>query len=68
MMLKLTRKVQQAIVVHPRGAPDDALTLRVVDIVPNAVCLGLAGDGYEIHRAEKFNDMRNKSHEQNNSK
>tara|TARA_Y100000310_G_C20274027_1_gene619379 strand:- start:30 stop:194 length:165 start_codon:yes stop_codon:yes gene_type:complete len=54
--------------VHPRGAPDSALTLRVVDIVPNAVCLGLAGDGYEIHRAEIFNDMRNESHEQNNSK
>jgi|TARA_B100001971_G_C18237714_1_gene568523 sRNA-binding carbon storage regulator CsrA len=67
-MLKLTRKVQQAIVVHPRGAPDTTLTLRVMDIVPNAVCLGLVGDGYEIHRAEKFNDMRNESNDEFSSK
>ena len=31
-MLKITRKVQQAVVVHPRGKPDEALTMRVVDI------------------------------------
>ena len=31
-MLKLTRKVQQAVVIHPRGKPDEALTMRVVDI------------------------------------
>ena len=67
-MLKLTRKIQQAIVVHPRGVPEEALTLRVVDIVPNAVCLGMAGDGYEIHRAEKFNDMRNKSNDRTTNK
>ena len=67
-MLKLTRKVQQAVVVHPRGKPDEALTMRVVDIVPNAVCIGFAGDGYEIHRAEKFREMRNKSYEHSNSK
>ena len=67
-MLKITRKVQQAVVIHPRGKPDESLTMRVVDIVPNAVCIGYAGDGYEIHRAEKFNDMRNKSYEQLNNK
>jgi hypothetical protein len=57
-------------VVHPRGKPDEALTMRVVDIVPNAVCIGLAGDGYEIHRAEKFSEyaMRNKSHDITNNK
>ena len=60
-MLKLTRKVQQAVVVPPRGNPDDALTMRVVDIVPNAVCIGYEGDGYEIHRAEKFSNRRNES-------
>jgi sRNA-binding carbon storage regulator CsrA len=69
LMLKLTRKIQQAIVVHPRGIPEEALTLRVVDIVPNAVCLGIAGDGYEIHRAEKFNtDIRNKSNDRTTKK
>ena len=60
-MLKLTRKVQQAVVVHPRGKPDEALTMRIVDIVPNAVCIGYDGDGYEIHRAEKFSNRRNES-------
>jgi sRNA-binding carbon storage regulator CsrA len=67
-MLKLTRKVQQAVVVHPRGKPDEALTMRVVDIVPNAVCIGYAGDGYEIHRAEKFSNIRNESHGITNNK
>ena len=69
-MLKITRKIQQAVVIHPRGKPDEALTMRVVDIVPNAVCIGLAGDGYEIHRAEKFSEyaMRNKSHDITNNK
>ena len=67
-MLKLTRKVQQAVVVHPRGNPDDALTMRVVDIVPNAVCIGYEGDGYEIHRSEVFRKRRNKSYDNSNSK
>ena len=60
-MLKITRKIQQAVVIHPRGKPDEALTMRVVEIVPNAVCIGYAGDGYEIHRAEKFSEIREES-------
>ena len=67
-MLKLTRKVQQAVVIHPRSKPDESLTMRVVDIVPNAVCIGYAGDGYEIHRAEVFNNRRNKSNDYANDK
>jgi len=67
-MLKLTRKVQQAVVVHPRGEPDNCLTMRVVDIVPNAVCIGYDGSGYEIHRAEVFNNRRNKSNDYANNK
>ena len=67
-MLKLTRKVQQAVVIHPRGKPDESLTMRVVDIVPNAVCIGYAGDGYEIHRAEKYSKWREESHDQLNNK
>ena len=55
MPLKLTRTVQQAIVAHPIDDPDKCLTIRVMDIVPNAVCLGLMGDEYSIVRAEKFN-------------
>ena len=61
MMLKLTRKNQQGVVVHPRGNPDNVLVMRVVDIVPNAVLMGFDGGDYEIHRSEVFSDRRNKS-------
>ncbi len=44
-----------------KGVSHEALTMRVVDIVPNAVCIGYDGDGYEIHRAEKFSNRRNES-------
>ncbi len=67
-MLKLTRKVQQAVVIHPRGNPEKALTMRVMDIVPNAVCIGYAGDQYEIHRAEIFNEIRKESYDRHNEK
>ena len=63
MPLKLTRTVQQAIVVHPKDDPDKCLTIRVMDIVPNAVCLGLMGDDYSIVRAEKFGQNINAYHE-----
>ena len=68
MPLKLTRTVQQAIVVHPKDDPDKCLTIRVMDIVPNAVCIGLAGDEYAICRAEKFNDTRNASYDNASNK
>ena len=63
MMLKLTRKNQQGVVVHPRGNPDNVLVMRVVDIVPNAVLMGFYGGDYEIHRSEVFSDRRNKSND-----
>ena len=63
MMLKLTRKNQQGVVVHPRGNPDNVLVMRVVDIVPNAVLMGFDGGDYEIHRSEVFSDRRNKSND-----
>ena len=61
MMLKLTRKNQQGVVVHPRGNPDNVLVMRVIDIVPNAVLMGFDGGDYEIHRSEVFSKRRNKS-------
>ena len=44
-MLKLTRKTQQGIVVYPKDDKQNALVIRVVDIVPNSVSLGFEGDG-----------------------
>ena len=67
MPLKLTRTVQQAILVHPKDDPDKCLTIRVMDIVPNAVCLGLMGDDYSIVRAEKFGQNNNAYQEGNNN-
>ena len=61
MMLRLKRKNQQAVVVHPRGNPDNALVMRGGDIVPNAVLMGFDGGDYEIHRSEVFSKRRNKS-------
>ena len=68
IMLKLTRKNQQAVVVHPRGNPDNALVMRVVDIVPNAVLMGFDGGDYEIHRSEVFSKRRNKSNDVKHNK
>ena len=68
MMLKLTRKNQQGVVVHPRGNPDNVLVMRVVDIVPSAVLMGFDGGDYEIHRSEVFSDRRNKSNDVKHNK
>ena len=54
-MLKLTRKTQQGIVVYPKDDKQNALVIRVVDIVPNSVSLGFEGDGFEVVRSEIFN-------------
>ena len=66
MPLKLTRSVQQAIVDHPKDDPDKCQTIRVMDNVPKAVCLGLMGEEYSVCRAEKFNQNNNAYHEGNN--
>ena len=54
-MLKLTRKTQQGVVVYPKDDKQNALVIRVVDIVPNSVSLGFEGDGFEVVRSEIFN-------------
>ena len=53
-MLKLTRKTQQAVVVYPKGKKENALVIRVVDIVPNCVGLGFEGSDYAVVRSEIF--------------
>jgi|TARA_B100001971_G_scaffold185299_1_gene184503 sRNA-binding carbon storage regulator CsrA len=54
-MLKLTRKVQQGVVVNPRGQKDKPLVIRVLDLVPNSVGLGFEGEDYEVVRTEIYN-------------
>lgn len=53
-MLRLSRKVQQGIVIYPDGEKDKPLVIRVLDLVPNTVGLGFEGKGYKIVRAEIY--------------
>ena len=62
-MLKLTRNTQQGIVVSPKGQQEKALVIRVVDIVPNSVCLEFEGADYEIVRTEIYNQRRSETDE-----
>ena len=55
MTLRLTRKVQQGVVINPRGQKDKPLVIRVLDIVPNSVGLGFDGEDYEVVRSEIYN-------------
>ena len=55
MTLRLTRKVQQGVVINLKGKRDKPLVIRVLDIVPNTVGLGFDGDDYEVVRAEIYN-------------
>ena len=54
MTLRLTRKVQQGVVINPRGQKDKPLVIRVLDIVPNSVGLGFDGEDYEVVRSEIY--------------
>ena len=66
-MLRLTRKVQQGVVINPKGQKDKPLVIRVLDMVPNTVGLGFDGDDYEVVRTEIYkggfdtDDIRNRS-------
>jgi sRNA-binding carbon storage regulator CsrA len=54
MTLRLTRKVQQGVVINLKGKRDKPLVIRVLDIVPNTVGLGFDGDDYEVVRTEIY--------------
>ena len=54
MTLRLTRKVQQGVVINPKGQPDKPLVIRVLDMVPNTVGLGFDGEDYEVVRTEIY--------------
>jgi len=53
-VLKLTRRTQQAVVVHPTGEPDKPLVMRVVEALPGSSTLAFDGQGYSVIRAEIF--------------
>ena len=55
-MLKLTRKTQQAVVIHPTDEPKKPLVIRVVEALPGISTLAFDGAGYSVIRAEIFND------------
>ena len=65
-MLKLTRKTQQGVVIHPRHEEEKALVIRVMEIVPGTTVLGFEGEGYSVIRSEIFN-KGNETNEYNNT-
>jgi hypothetical protein len=62
-VLKLTRKTQQAVVVHPTGEPQKPLVIRVVEALPGISTLAFDGAGYSVIRVEIFNDQGNETNE-----
>jgi hypothetical protein len=54
-VLKLTRKTQQGVVIHPLNEEEKALVIRVIEIVPGTTVLGFEGEGYKVIRSEIFN-------------
>jgi sRNA-binding carbon storage regulator CsrA len=68
MTLRLTRKVQQGVVINLKGKRDKPLVIRVLDLVPNTVGLGFDGDDYEVVRAEIYKGGNDTDDKFSNSK
>ena len=54
-MLKLTRKLQQGVMVKPVGKTDAPMLIRILEVLPNSVGLGFDGEDYEVVRTEIYN-------------
>ena len=54
-MLKLTRKLQQGVMVKPLGKTDAPMLIRILEVLPNSVGLGFDGEDYEVVRTEIYN-------------
>ena len=54
-MLKLTRKLQQGVMVKPLGKTDEPMLIRILEVLPNSVGLGFEGMDYKVIRSEIYN-------------
>ncbi len=54
-MLKLTRKLQQGVMVKPVGKTDEPMLIRILEVLPNSVGLGFEGMDYKVIRSEIYN-------------
>ena len=57
-MLKMTRKAQQGVVIYPKRATTNPITIRVTEIIPGTVGLGFEGLDYEVVRSEIYTTER----------
>jgi len=66
-MLKLTRKLQQGVMLQPIGEATEPVLIRVLEILPNQVGLGFEGTDYKVIRSEIYHggidtdDKRNRN-------
>ena len=54
-MLKLTRKLQQGVMVQPVTKTDAPMLIRILEVLPNSVGLGFEGMDYKVIRSEIYN-------------
>jgi len=65
-MLKLTRKLQQGVMLQPIGETTEPVLIRVLEILPNQVGLGFEGTDYKVIRSEIYHGGHD-THEQHHS-
>ena len=53
-MLKLTRKLQQGVMVQPVTKTDEPMLIRILEVLPNSVGLGFEGMDYQVIRSEIY--------------
>jgi len=53
-MLRLTRKIQQGVVIEPHKATDKPIVIRIIELLPGMVSIGFEGEDYKILRSEIY--------------